>query len=146
MTASAQHVHGEARLIVGVEGRTGQAELRATGEDLFGFEHAARTAEERTKQTQIFTRLRTEGAKLLRFDPSLGCQVAAKNVRIDESGDHGEVVASYTINCRVAPQGKPLRFGISSAFPGIDRVSVQLVSDTAQTGATISRDRGQVVP
>ncbi|WP_337169810.1 DUF2796 domain-containing protein [Gemmatimonas aurantiaca] len=142
----AQHVHGQARLSVGIEGRTGQAELRATGDDVFGFEHAPRTARERETQTQALTRLRTSGGTLLRFDPALGCQVTARDVRIDTSGEHGEVVAAYQIACRVAPQGKPIRFGFSTAFPGIDRVVVQLVSDTAQTGATISRDRGQLVP
>jgi hypothetical protein len=145
--APAQHVHGQARLAIGVEGKTGQAELRAAGDDVFGFEHAPRTAKEKDTQAKAFARLRTEGARLIRFDAALGCVVSATNVRVDNKpGAHGEVVASYQIACRVAPQGKPVRLGISAAFPGIDRVAVQLVSDTAQSGATISRDRGQLVP
>ncbi|HEY0930918.1 MAG TPA: DUF2796 domain-containing protein [Gemmatimonas sp.] len=142
-----QHVHGQARLMLGVEGKTGQAELRAAGDDVFGFEHAPRTASERDVQAKAFGRLRASGAQLIRFDPALGCTISARDVRMDtKPGAHGEVVATYQIACRVAPQGKPVRFGISAAFPGIDRVAVQLVSDTAQSGATISRDRGQLVP
>ncbi|WP_439642921.1 ZrgA family zinc uptake protein [Gemmatimonas sp.] len=102
-TALAQHVHGHATLVIGMEVRTGQIEFGGSGEDLYGFERSPRTAAERTRQTAALDRLRTRGASLIRF-------------------------------------------GVSAVFPGVDRVAVQLVSDTTQVGATISRDRGTVTP
>ncbi|MBX9856636.1 MAG: DUF2796 domain-containing protein, partial [Gemmatimonadaceae bacterium] len=59
---------------------------------------------------------------------------------------HDEVEARYRIACRQAPAGKPLAFGVSQAFRGIETVTVQLVSDTAQTSRKIVRDRGTVTP
>ncbi len=143
----AQHVHGQASLIVGMEGTGGTAEFRGAGDDLYGFERAPRTAAERAKQEAALQRLRTQGAQLLRFDATLGCTVTPQEVRVvDEKSGHGEVRAQYRIACKKPVAGKPIRFGFSAAFPGIDRVAIQLVSDTAQVGATISRDRGQVIP
>jgi hypothetical protein len=143
----AQHVHGQASLIIGIEGTGGTAEFRGAGDDLYGFERAPRTAAERAKQDAALQRLRTQGAQLLRFDATLGCTVTPQDVKVvEEKSGHGEVRAQYRIACKKPVAGKPVRFGISAAFPGVDRVAVQLVSDTAQVGATISRDRGQVIP
>jgi hypothetical protein len=84
---------------------------------------------------------------VLRFAPALGCTVSAQEVSATaDRGGHAEVRARYAISCRQPPAGKPIGFGFSAAFPGIDRVAVQLLSDTAQTGATISRDKGTIVP
>jgi hypothetical protein len=143
----AQHVHGQASLIIGIEGTGGTAEFRGAGDDLYGFERAPRTAAERAKQESALQRLRTQGAQLLRFDATLGCTVTPQEVRVaEERAGHGEVRAQYRIACKKPVAGKAIRFGISNAFPGVDRVAVQLLSDTAQVGATISRDRGQVIP
>jgi hypothetical protein len=143
----AQHVHGEASLIIAIEGTGGTAEFRGAGDDLYGFERAPRTAAERAKQEAALQRLRTQGAQLLRFDTTLGCTVTPQDVRVaEEKSGHGEVRAQYRIACKKPVAGKPIRFGISAAFPGVERVKVQLLSDTTQAGATISRDRGQVIP
>jgi hypothetical protein len=143
----AQHVHGQASLAIGLEGNAGTAEFRAAGDGLYGFERAPRTAAERARQEAALQRLRTQGAQLLRFAPDLGCAVTSQDVRVvDERAGHGEVVATYRIACQRPVAGKPIRFGITAAFPGIDRLAVRLVSDTAQVGSTIVRDRGQIVP
>lgn len=141
------HTHGVAELDIGIEGRTGTLEFRAPAEDLYGFEHAPRTAAERAKQTAAFATLRTQAATLIRFDAALGCALTATSVGVvEEKGGHGHVHATYTLACRVAPAGKPIAFGFSKAFPGVRAVKVQLISDTQQLGLTITNDRGTVRP
>lgn len=141
------HTHGEAALDIGIEGRTGTIEFRAPAEDLYGFEHAPRTAAERTKQSAAFATLRAQAATLIRFDAGLGCALTASSVGVvEEKGGHGDVHAKYSLACRVAPAGKPITFGFSRAFPGVRSVKVQLVSDTEQAGVTITNDRGSVKP
>ena len=48
--ADAQHTHGQATLLIGLEGAAGRIELRAPADDMYGFERAPRTAAERTRQ------------------------------------------------------------------------------------------------
>ncbi len=146
-TQHGAHVHGQATLDLAVDGGTVTLALTTPAINVLGFERAPRTAAERAKQEAALQRLRTQGAQLLRFDATLGCTVAPQAVRVvEERSGHGEVRAQYRIACKKPVAGKPIRFGFSAAFPGIDRVAIQLVSDTAQVGATISRDRGQVIP
>lgn len=144
---SAQHVHGAATLDIGIEGKAGQATLRASGEDVYGFERAPRTAVERAKQEAALKVLRAQGAALIRFQPALGCSVTTESAKVVSSkGGHDEVEARYRIACRQAPAGKPVAFGVSQAFRGIETLTVQLLSDTAQTSRKIVRDRGTVTP
>ncbi len=146
-TLSAQHVHGAATLDIGIEGKAGQATLRASGEDVYGFERAPRTAAERAKQEAALKVLREQGATFIRFQPALGCNVTTESAKVVSSkGGHDEVEARYRIACRQAPAGKPVAFGVSQAFRGIETLTVQLVSDTAQTSRKIVRDRGTVTP
>jgi hypothetical protein len=141
------HKHGEATLDLGIQGRTGTVEFRAPAEDLYGFEREPRTAAERAKRDSAFTLLRTQPLSVVRFDPSLGCALTPTSVGVvEEKGGHGDVKASYSLSCRVAPAGKPIAFGFSKAFRGVRSVKVQLLSDTAQVGLTVVNDKGTVKP
>ena len=145
--ADAQHTHGRATLLIGLEGATGRIELRAPADDMYGFERAPRTAAERTRQNAALTQLRTGGATLVKFDAALGCRVVADSVGVLQGrGTHAEVYARWQVQCARPVAGRPIGFAISRAFPNVERVSVQLLSDSAQTGRTIVRDRGVVVP
>ena len=141
------HVHGQATLDIGLEGRGGTLEFRAPADDLYGFEHAPKTAAERTKQSAAFALLRTKGTELVKFDATLGCTLTATAVGVlEEKGGHGDVRATYTLACQKATAGRPIAFGFSKAFPGVHSVKVQLLSETQQVGATITNDKGVVKP
>jgi len=141
------HVHGQATLDIGIEGSAGTIEFRAPADDLYGFERAPKTAAERATRDAALARLRTGGATLVRFDASLGCTMTSSAVgATDEKSGHGDVRATYTLNCKKPLAGKPIAFGFSKAFPGVRSVKVQLLSDTAQVGLTVSNDQGVIRP
>jgi hypothetical protein len=81
------------------------------------------------------------------LDRALNCALVPSSVEVhDEDDGHGEVRARYQLTCQRPPAGRPIGFAFSQRFPGVETVKVQLVSDTAQVGLTVTRDRGQVVP
>ncbi len=144
---AAQHTHGAATLDVGIGGQEGTAQLRAAGEDLWGFERAPRSAADRAARTAALARLRDGGGTLLRLAPALGCAVVADSVTpVRTAEGHEEVTARYRVRCRRPLAGVPIGFGVTALFPRITRVRVQLVSDTAQVGRAVVRDQGRVVP
>ncbi|MBP6773935.1 MAG: DUF2796 domain-containing protein [Gemmatimonadaceae bacterium] len=146
-TAAKPHTHGQATLDIGIEGLTGTIEFRAPGDDLYGFEHEPRNATERARRDAAFATLRSKAASLVIFDSALGCALSAQRVGVDtKSGDHGDVIATYSLTCRRALAGRPIGFGFSRAFPEVHSVKVQLVSDTAQVGLEIVADKGTVRP
>lgn len=144
---AAQHTHGVAALDLGVSGVEGTLEFRATGEDLWGFERAPRTAADRQARDGALARLRRDGGALVRLAPALGCAVTADTIGTSRTAQgHEEVRARYALRCRKPLAGVPIGFGVTALFPRITRVRVQMLSDTAQVGREVVRDQGRVVP
>lgn len=145
--AAAQHAHGQATLNIGLDGRQGEAEFRAPGDDLYGFEREPRTAAERARRDAAFKVLRESAASLIRFDPALRCTLTPNAVgAVAGAGGHGEVRATYAIACQRDPKGAPIAFGFTRAFPGVQVVKVQLLTESTQTGLEVRQDRGVVRP
>lgn len=144
---TAQHMHGAAALDIGIGGQEGTVQLRAAGEDLWGFERAPRSAADSSARAAALARLRTGGGTLLRLAPALGCAMVADGVvPMRAAGGHEEVAARYRLRCRRPLAGTPIGFGVTALFPRITRVQVQLVSDTAQAGRLVVRDQGRITP
>ena len=143
--ADAQHTHGQAELDIGIDGKSGAMELRIPGEDLYGFEHLPRTPAERAQRDSAVAKLSSRASSLVQFDPSFGCTVTPGPVRFS-TGTHVEVSVRYTLLCRSAPIGRDIRFGVTSVFPSVRIVRVQLVTETMQREVTITGDKGVVRP
>jgi hypothetical protein len=143
----AQHRHGQATLNIGLDGRQGEAEFRAPGDDLYGFEREPRTSVERAKRDAALQVLRNGAATLIRFEATLGCALTPVAVGVvAKAGDHGEVSARYAIVCQKDPAGYPIAFGFTRAFPGVQSVKVQLLTETTQVGLDVKQDRGVIRP
>lgn len=141
------HVHGEATLDIGIEGRTGIVEFRSPADNIYGFERAPRNDAERARRDAALMQLRTQPLSMVRFDRAFNCALVPSAVAVhDEADGHGEVRARYLLSCQRPPAGGAISFAFSERFPGVESVKVQLVSDTAQVGLTVVRDRGEVVP
>jgi hypothetical protein len=152
--AQAMHEHGVARLNIAIEGRRATVELLAPAEGVYGFEHEPRDAAERARRDAGLRLLAARADRLVRFDPALGCTVAAPKIEAgsgdeghddaDEAhtGEHSEVRAEYVVTCRRRFTGTQLRFGVTSVFPTLRTVEVQLLSDEQQAGRRITDDRG----
>lgn len=146
LPASAQgHVHGEAALDIGLDGRRGTFELRVPGDDLYGFEHEPRTAAEKAKRDSALVLMKARATTLVQFDASLGCTIVPGPVKYS-SGKHVEVQARFEIACQKTPSGHDIRFGVTKVFPSVRAVRVQLVTESGQTGTRIVADQGVVRP
>lgn len=137
------HVHGEAELNVGVEGNDLFVELVAPAESLLGFERAPRdTAEE--AQLQTVREALAAGAALFRGSP--GCESTAVEWEDPFGADapgpangHADFVLRVSYAC-TAP-ARSLEVGVFDAFPGIERIRAQYVTERDQGAATLRRDR-----
>ncbi|MGG7566738.1 ZrgA family zinc uptake protein [Rhodovulum sp. DZ06] len=77
------HVHGVSRLQVAVEGAAVEAELRAPGADIVGFEHAARSDADIAAVEAALTALRDPAALF----GLAGCAVQQVEAHVDREGD-----------------------------------------------------------
>lgn len=102
--ASAQspgaHVHGQAALEVAVDGGTVQLNLYTPLDNLVGFEHAPRTAEEHRAIRAMAAKLH-QGDTLFLFTPSAGCRLESTHLQ--------SAVLSPELLAAVPPSGKNRR-------------------------------------
>ena len=154
--AGSPHVHGVGQLDVAFETGELQIELRSPAADVVGFEHAPRTPEQRAALEQAMDRLE-QGADLFALPPAADCRLAQAQARSphgsdaegqghDDHHDHGhdhghhdgghsEIEALYRFRCAAAPRWVDVR--LFEAFPGMQRLNVQVITERRQGAATL---------
>jgi len=152
------HVHGNAKITIALESPTkANIALDAPGDSIFGFEHPARSAAEKKAFDAALNTLRTQGATLVQFDPSLTCTFTVKDAGLEkeehdaaapaekESGQHQDVNASYEVNCQKPITGTVGKVGIMGLFPRVKKVTVEVLSEGNQFEKTFALGDGQSV-
>jgi len=167
------HEHGVAALDIAVDGALATVFLRAPAGDLFGFEHQARTEQEREQRVLALRRLESGLVAMLGLD-ALGCTVRASTVENSgadhpvqhpehahdphphDDGAHGaaqtpdpdghgehdshegaEFEAEFTLACDAPLGGTDLTLDFRSAFPAIEKLDLQVLSERTAFGQRV---------
>lgn len=139
------HDHGAADINLAVEGKKVAIEFHAPAQAIVGFEYVPTTAADKKKQADALAGLKANIAKMVIFDPKLGCTIAAKSVEVENpEPDHAEIDGDFSATCAQSPAGSKVSFGVSKAYPGIAIVKVQAVGASGSAGAEIKADKGTV--
>jgi hypothetical protein len=156
------HAHGVAEINIVVEGKKIVVEFRTPTEGVMGFEHEAKSDAEKKKRDTAMKLVNDKFNELVVFDKKFGCQSQAGKVAIvqsdssngkdkkhgpgdhKKSAEHREVRATHNFECQKNPAGSRVRFGVTKVFPEIQEIKVQVLSDAKQSGATITKDKGDV--
>jgi len=144
--AAAQHAHshGAAKVNMGIEGSSGTVEFEAAADPVIGFEHKPKNAAEQKKVDAALANLKARIGELVIFPAALGCKFQTIKAHFEVEGQHAEVHAEFKVQCAKPLKGAEVKFGISKMYSEIEDVTVQAVSDSGQTGATIKNDKGSV--
>jgi len=146
--AQGPHEHGVVRIDVAVEPGRVTLLMQSPLANLIGFERAPRNDAERKLVDAALTTLNA-AATLFKIDPAAGCTpgpvelnaAALEGGKADaaqaEAG-HADIDASFSFKCRkVVPAFVDV--GLFAAFPGMQRIDVQLVNGNAQFKRTLTR-------
>lgn len=170
--AAGAHEHGAAKLDISFDGTQGLLRFETSAEDIYGFEHEAKSEKDKATRDAKIEILKSKFSEMVVLDPKAGCVltpgnieafVAEKEEKHDEhhghkenhkskkkkdakkhSGTHGEVHAEFKAECKNSVSGTKVNFAFKKHFPGIKKVTVQVVSGETQNGATIKNDKGSV--
>lgn len=148
-SSHAAHVHGVAILNMVVDGKTLFIGLESPAVNLIGFEHAPVNEEQEaafhtTKQTltdakQLFyfstPDCRAENIRIEMPDPNLHKNGDQKQ---DHHGEHADIHASYTFECRQIKDLKAITVKIFTVFPGIRQIKAQWISRGAQNATVLT--------
>lgn len=154
------HVHGIAALNLALDGKAVHIELNSPAANLVGFEHAPVSEAEYTAQKNALLTLKNAD-QLFRFNKTANCHAAQVEIesgstqaarppaqdghRHHESDDeehsdmrHSDITAMYRFTCDAPGELDTLRVGLFDAFPAINNLAVQYITDGGQGAATLS--------
>ncbi|MBQ4678368.1 DUF2796 domain-containing protein [Aeromonas hydrophila] len=155
------HEHGHGHLNLVLDGNQLMIELQAPAADLVGFEHAAKSDEEKAQYAQAVAQLKQPDA-LFRFDPAAGCKLTQQELQAakedhdhdhdhdhqksdgkhdehqhDDAG-HADMGAMYTYTCATPAKLTGLEATLFSVYPSLEKLSVQGILPSGQTAAELT--------
>ena len=149
------HTHGEATLLVAVDGPIVTLDFDSPLDNLAGFEHAPRTEKQKQALADMALRLR-EPARLFAPDPAAGCEFVSvkltppatgqpaasgpKGARKDdgEHQQHKDYEAQYIFRCSSANKLRFIDVTLFDAFPRIKRIKASVAGVARQSAMTLT--------
>lgn len=159
----AAHVHGLASLTMALENNVLEIQFESPAENLLGFEHKARTAEQKraVKQAQAGLNAAT---RIFIFE---GTECKPEDINIDMSGvvddehgkhqhhhnhhagehndaGHSEITAAYRFSCRDSKGLNVVSVMLFSQFPGIETINAMWVTEAGQGAKRLGPDSNKM--
>ena len=164
------HQHGHGTLNLAVEGQTVQMELEVPGADIVGFEHEAKTAEDRAKMEAAEKTL-AQPLALFILPGEAGCKVTAAKVSIvgatesdddahehdhhdhteadkheaeEHEAEHSEFHAEYALSCSNVAAITAISFPYFEVFPNSAELAVTLITEKGQKAFEVNREHALI--
>jgi hypothetical protein len=130
----AAHVHGSGSLGIAFDKNIGKLEFKIPSESIFGFEHTAKSKQDKEIESKGLLTLENKFSEMVVFDPSLKCQFKKENIQVvkEDHGGHSNTVATFSVNCNKSPVGTFITFNFQKFFPRIKDLDVQILADAIQ--------------
>jgi hypothetical protein len=154
------HQHGHGTLNLAVEGQTVQMQLEVSGVDIVGFEHKAKTPEDRAKIESAEKAL-TRPLALFVVPGEAGCKVTAAKVSIvgehddaqehddhtkaeEHEAEHSEFQAEYALWCSNVAAITAISFPYFEVFPNSEELAVTLITEKGQKVFEVNREHALI--
>lgn len=162
--AQEAHTHGLATLTLALENGVIEIRFESPAANLVGFEHAARSANEKIAVARANTVL-NEPVRLFTFNGT-HCQLIETAVDVsgvavgkhsetiehdhhshskehEESG-HSEINAEYRFSCKNPKQLKSVTADLMNQFTGIEKIDVMWITETKQGAVTLTPNKNVI--
>lgn len=151
--AQSAHVHGEGRVNIAIDGNHISMQLESPGADIVGFEHEARTSDEKAAITRAIAQL-SDPMLLIGFEADAGCEVQRASAEIEgeheeekqEEHDqheneeaHGAFAAEYEFECADISALGHIEFTYFSQFGNAQSLDIVLIDGSGQRSEEIDR-------
>jgi len=166
--AQSTHVHGQGQVGMAIDQNLISMTLESPGADIVGFEHEARTAEEKTAVTEALKQL-SNPMFVIQLPESASCKVVQASSEVtSENGDeghadheehtdhdehedhedhadheneaHGSFIAEYQLECATIAAIDSIKFVYFDHFRNAQSLIVVLIDKNGQHRHEISRD------
>ncbi|MPY70506.1 MAG: DUF2796 domain-containing protein [Alphaproteobacteria bacterium] len=145
------HEHGHGAINLAIEGNRMLVELRAPGADIVGFEHPARSGEEKAAVAKAEALLRAP-LGLIALPAEAGCRVETATVAVTGGAEHGhreaghsEFRGEYVFVCDRAPAIRRIGFPYFRLFPRTGELDVTVITAAGQQAFEVSPAAPEIV-
>jgi hypothetical protein len=160
------HEHGKGTLNIALEGSRLTMELEAPGADIVGFEHKAKSAKDKAAVANAKKQL-AKPLALFRLPSAAGCVLKQASAKLEGEDDHGhdhghshakakdakqapgkaekdehehsQFHAEYALDCKSPAGITTIEFGYFAAFPGAEKLEVNLITPKGQSRFEVTR-------
>ena len=138
------HEHGHGKLNVAIEGKNVMMEMEVPGADIVGFEHEAKSDEDKAK---VADAMKILGAPetLFMVAESAKCETKKAEIEVHGHGDHNEFHGTYQLMCENPGDIKGIKFGMFGKFPNLEELEVKVVTESGQSAYEVEKDEPQLV-
>ena len=160
------HAHGQGKLSVAIERRSVGMELEVPGSDIVGFEHAAKTAEQKAAVTKARAAL-AKPLALFKLPDAAGCKLGSAKVKLvgggahdhghghghgkpgdaakaKEAAAHSEFHAEYTLTCTRPDLIQAIDFDYFKTFAGAGALDVTMIGPKGQSSHKVTREKPRI--
>ena len=137
------HEHGHVELKIAVDGQTLSMQLEAPGENIVGFEHEAKTAEQKAAVDAALKQFKDPTA-LFTLPDAAGCAVASNEAEIHQDGDHNAFEASYSFECSDIAALATVETKLFALYPSIEEIDVDFAVPAGQGSQELEADSAVV--
>jgi len=132
----AAHVHGVGQLDIAIEGNKLVIALDGPADNLLGFEHAPKTAQEKATLQEVSRKMQ-DVRTLFVPNASAGCRLSQQTVKMPEfkASGHSDIEAEYDFVCTAVPQDITLTAWAN--FPRYKKMVVNLALPGRQKQLTL---------
>lgn len=131
------HVHGEAELLIAIEGENISVSFESPLANLIGFENEPQTDAESEAYNAMRNSL-AESDTVLTFSEAANCTHYSSETSIRRNGDHATMIADYEFTCEDMAALRDGTVPAFRAFEGLESVDLAIVSETGQSAASLS--------
>ena len=157
------HAHGQGKLSIALEKRTLEMELEVPGSDIVGFEHEAKTAEQKAAIAKARATL-SKPMALFKLADAAQCKQTSAKVKLEAGGDHdhdhapapkgaakpaeaaqhSEFHAEYTFSCARPELLLVIDADYFKLFPAAQGLEVSLIGPKGQAKQSVTRDAPRI--
>ena len=134
------HQHGHVELRVAIDGGTLSMEMEAPGENIVGFEHAAKTDEQKKAVAEAKAKL-ADAAALFTLTADAGCSLTSSEAEIHQEGEHNAFEASYSFACDDIAKLSSIETKLFALFPSIEEIDVDYATAAGQGSVELEADK-----
>jgi len=144
------HAHGVGILNVVFERNQGRIEFKAASEAVLGFEHEAKTENDKKKLKDTIVNFETNMSSMIKFNESLGCvflkdkieMISDKEENKNKSkvrrAEHSDFIVHFNVNCKKEVKGSTVTVDFSS-WKNLNDLDVTFLIDDIQKSIEIKK-------